>query len=189
MATDYSRLRHTVLDPFKQSGIYQISTEVKSASALFNKLSTYFQKQRVPVGYLLTESTFIPYLSTFQNIKLSLKVAKPKLRNNDFLILDALEEINIPSTLAHKPIQELTDTQLKEVQLIAAIFSGKKVIILDSWLEDLSEIEQAHWFLIFKNFVKEQDVTFILLTDSKKITEQSDFTFNDQDFQTSFFNN
>lgn len=188
MATDSSHLAHTAFDPFKQNGIYQITTKTQTASLLSKRLSTYLKKQKVPVGYLLTDSTFIPYLSTFQNIKLSVKLAKPKLRNSDFLILDALEEMNISSKLAHKPVQELTFTQLKEVQLISAIFSEKKVMIVDSWLDNLSETEQVNWLLIFKNFVKEQGITFILLTNSEKIAEHSDYTFNDQEVKLNFLN-
>ncbi|ANZ99402.1 hypothetical protein CKN82_01620 [Carnobacterium divergens] len=189
MATDCSQLPHSVLNPFKQNGIYQISTPSQSISTLPKNLVTYLKKQKIPVGYILTDSTFIPYLSTFQNIKLSLKLAKPKLRNSDFLILDALEEMNISYKLAHKPIQELTATQLKEVQLISAIFSGKKIIIVDSWIEFLSETEQLNWLLIFKNFVKDRGVTFILLTNSNKIAEQSDDTFHEKDFHLNSFDN
>ena len=102
--------------PFTEQSLYTIAIgNDKQEKKVIQSLTRLFSSsEREKIGYILKEPTFIHYFTILQNILLTVKLAKPKLRSPELLILDALEESYISPDLANKKIDSLTDEQKKK---------------------------------------------------------------------------
>lgn len=169
--------------PFTEQSLYTIAIgNDKQEKKVIQSLTRLFSSsERENIGYILKEPAFIHYFTILQNILLTVKLAKPKLRSPELLILDALEESYISPDLANKKIDSLTDEQKKEVQLIASLCAEKKIILVDDWLKNENGPQLKNWIMIFKSLIKQKGLSIIVLTSDDNIANLGDIQLSPAD--------
>ncbi|MCB8944788.1 MAG: ABC transporter ATP-binding protein [Ardenticatenaceae bacterium] len=127
------------------------------------------------LGVIFQQFNLLPYLSLLENVQLPCWFSARKKQNADHIqetSLRLLEELNIPMTLVHKPIAELSVGQQQRVAVARALIGNPEVVIADEPTSALDTKNRNRFLELLFQEATQQGSTLVFASHDPYIASQ-----------------
>lgn len=122
---------------FQQQHMTVVLEDQSSIQADFYFLidQTFAMKQSMAVGFILSENTFLPYLSIRDNLFVGSSI---KEKNKKKQLNDWFNYVGLTMSVLNKSEEQLTSFERIKLQLVQLLLIEKDIIIIDDIFQELS---------------------------------------------------
>lgn len=129
---------------------------------------TFQMKQAMSIGFILSESTFLPYLSLQDNLFIGASV---KEKNKKQVLTHYFNYIGLASSVLNKTETSLTTFERIKLQLAQLLIIDKDIIIIDDVFQELSISQRQELLPLLQKITKEKEKAILVLTKDIQIAE------------------
>jgi ABC-type lipoprotein export system ATPase subunit len=129
---------------------------------------TFSLKQELTAGFILSENTFLPYLSIKENLFIG-SSAKEKQKKQ--LLNDYFTYVGLSLAVLNKREEQLTCFERIKLQLVQLLLSGKDLIIIDDIFQQLSIGQRQELLPLLQRITKEKNKAILVFTSDLQIAE------------------
>ncbi|MBO0472645.1 osmoprotectant transport system ATP-binding protein [Enterococcus sp. DIV0840] len=155
---------------FQQQHMTVILEDQSSIQADFYFLidKTFDMKQSMAVGFILSENTFLPYLSIKDNLFVGSSV---KERDKKKMLNDLFDYVGLTTSVLNKSEEQLSIFEQIKLQLVQLLLIEKDVIIIDDIFQELSIGQRQELLPLLQRIAKEKQKAILVLTNDIQIAE------------------
>ena len=155
---------------FQQQHMTVVLEDQSSIEADFYFLidKTFDLKQSMAVGFILSENTFLPYLSIKENLFVGSSI---KEKNKKALLNQFFDYIGLSSSVLNKSKEQLTTFEQVKLQLTQLLLIEKDIIIIDDIFQKLSIAQRQELLPLLQKIAKEKKKAILVLTNDIQIAE------------------
>ncbi|WP_207694933.1 osmoprotectant transport system ATP-binding protein [Enterococcus sp. DIV0212c] len=155
---------------FQQQHMTVVLEDQSSIQADFYFLidKTFDMKQSMAIGFILSENTFLPYLSIRDNLFVGASI---KEKNKKQLLNNYLEYVGLTTSVLNKSEEQLTTFEQVKLQLVQLLLIDKDIIIIDDIFQELSIGQRQELLPLLQKIAKEKQKAILVLTNDIQIAE------------------
>ncbi|PZL73453.1 hypothetical protein CI088_08975 [Enterococcus plantarum] len=155
---------------FQQQHMTVVLEDQSSIQADFYFLidKTFSMKQSMAVGFILSENTFLPYLSIMDNLFVGSSI---KERNKKKTMNEWFDYVGLTESILNKSEEQLTTFEQIKLQLVQLLLIEKDIIIIDDIFQDLSIGQRQELLPLLQKIAKEKQKAILVLTNDIQIAE------------------
>ncbi|EOI00568.1 hypothetical protein UAY_01671 [Enterococcus moraviensis ATCC BAA-383] len=155
---------------FQQQHMTVVLEDQSSIQADFYFLidKTFDLKQSMAVGFILSENTFLPYLSIKENLFVGSSI---KEKDKKALLNQFFDYIGLSSSILNKSKEQLTTFEQVKLQLTQLLLIEKDIIIIDDIFQKLSIAQRQELLPLLQKIAKEKKKAILVLTNDIQIAE------------------
>ncbi|MBO0469338.1 hypothetical protein JZO66_02180 [Enterococcus sp. DIV0242_7C1] len=129
---------------------------------------TFDLKQTMAIGFILSENTFLPYLSIRDNLFLGTSI---KEKNKKPLLIEQLSYVGLTHDVLIKSESDLNTLEVIKLQLVQLLLLDKDIIIIDDIFQKLSIGQRQELLPLLQKIAKEKKKAILVLTNDIQIAE------------------
>lgn len=126
--------------------------------------------RRHEVGFIFQSFGLMPTLSAFENVELMLRISKAPRKERAKRALYCLDLVGLSKWATHRPY-EMSGGQQQRVAIARAIANEPKLILADEPTGELDTETAQETLALFRNIVKEEDMTMLMATHDNLVDE------------------
>ena len=126
--------------------------------------------RRHEVGFIFQSFGLMPTLSAFENVELMLRISKAPRKTRAERALYCLDLVGLSKWATHRPY-EMSGGQQQRVAIARAIANEPKLILADEPTGELDTETAQETLALFRNIVKEEDMTMLMATHDNLVDE------------------
>jgi putative ABC transport system ATP-binding protein len=134
------------------------------------KLTTW---RRHHVGFIFQSLGLLPALSAYENVELMLRMIGVKGQERHKRTLERLEQFGLTRWMDHRPY-ELSGGQQQRVAIARSLANNPQIILADEPTGELDTKTGREVLLLFKNIVREENVSMLMATHDNLVDEHVD---------------
>ena len=138
--------------------------------------------RREQVGFIFQSFGLLPSLSAFENVELILRMSGVKGRERQEKTVHCLDLVGLTRWMDHRPF-ELSGGQQQRVAIARALANDPKMILADEPTGELDSTTAREIFSLFQQVVREQNVTFLVVTHDSLVDDYVDYVLYLKDGQ------
>ncbi len=138
--------------------------------------------RRDQVGFIFQSFGLLPSLSAFENVELILRMSGVKSKERQEKAMTCLELVGLTRWMAHRPF-ELSGGQQQRVAIARALANDPKLILADEPTGELDSTTAREILGLFQQIVREQKVTFLIVTHDSLVDDYVDYVLYLKDGQ------
>jgi ABC-type lipoprotein export system ATPase subunit len=138
--------------------------------------------RREQVGFIFQSFGLLPSLSAFENVELILRMSGVKSKERQEKTLNCLELVGLTRWMEHRPF-EMSGGQQQRVAIARALANDPKLILADEPTGELDSTTAREIFSLFQQVVREQNVTFLVVTHDSLVDDYVDYVLYLKDGQ------
>ncbi len=135
--------------------------------------------RRQSMGYVFQSVALIPYMSAFQNVEYSLRLAGIKDGRRE-RVEECLELVGLAKRANHMPY-ELSGGEQQRIAIARAIAHRPKIIFADEPTAELDSNTGIHVIKIFKDLIEKERITVVMTTHDTEVMKYADLLLEIQD--------
>ena len=128
--------------------------------------------RRQSMGYVFQSVALIPYMSAFQNVEYSLRLAGIKDGRRE-RVEECLELVGLAKRANHMPY-ELSGGEQQRIAIARAIAHRPKIIFADEPTAELDSNTGIHVIKIFKDLIEKERITVVMTTHDTEVMKYAD---------------
>lgn len=152
----------------------EILFEKRNLCTLSSKEQSIFRNQNL--GFVYQFHHLLSDFSALENVMMPLLIAKVPKQQAKELALEYLQKVNLAGKEQFKP-KELSGGQRQRVAIARALVNKPKLILADEPTGNLDEENANLVFSIFKDLVKNEHTTLVLVTHDQQLAKQTDCVY------------
>lgn len=129
--------------------------------------------RREQVGFIFQSFGLMPSLSAYENVELILRIAGVKARERHKRTVDMLKLVGLANWMDHRPF-EMSGGQQQRVAIARALANHPKLILADEPTGELDSNTAREILDMFRTIVREQHVTFLMVTHDSLVDDYVD---------------
>lgn len=155
---------------FQQQHMTVVLEDQSSIQADFYFLidKTFDMKQSMTIGFILSENTFLPYLSIRDNLFVGSSI---KERDKKKLLTIWFDYVGLTTSVLNKSEEQLTIFEQIKLQLVQLLLIEKDIIIIDDIFQELSIGQRQELLPLLQKIAKEKQKAVLVLTNDIQIAE------------------
>ncbi len=130
--------------------------------------------RREQVGFIFQSFGLLPSLSAFENVELILRMSGVKGRERHEKTIKCLDQVGLTRWMHHRPF-ELSGGQQQRVAIARALANDPKLILADEPTGELDSTTAREILSLFQSIVREQNVTFLVVTHDNLVDDYVDY--------------
>ena len=138
--------------------------------------------RRAQVGFIFQSLGLLPALSAYENVELILRMNGVKAKERHKTTVECLELVGIAKWMDHRPY-ELSGGQQQRVAIARSLANKPRLIIADEPTGDLDTKTGREVLSLFRNIVREQNVTMLMATHDSLVSDYVDIIYHLADGQ------
>ena len=138
--------------------------------------------RRDQVGFIFQSFGLLPSLSAFENVELILRMSGVKSKERQEKAMTCLELVGLTRWMAHR-LFELSGGQQQRVAIARALANDPKLILADEPTGELDSTTAREILGLFQQIVREQKVTFLIVTHDSLVDDYVDYVLYLKDGQ------
>lgn len=132
--------------------------------------------RRKDIGFIFQAYALLPLLSAYENVELSLRMAKVPRSEWKSRVTSCLELVGLGKRMHHRPF-ELSGGEQQRVAIAKAIAHQPVLLLADEPTAELDSQMAAQVMQVFKEIVATQNVTICMTTHDPTIMEVADHVY------------
>lgn len=132
--------------------------------------------RRKDIGFIFQAYALMPLLSAYENVELSLRMAKVPRSEWKQRVTSCLELVGLGKRMHHRPF-ELSGGEQQRVAIAKAISHRPSLLLADEPTAELDSQMAAQVIQVFKEIVATQNVTICMTTHDPTILEVADHVY------------
>lgn len=132
--------------------------------------------RRKDIGFIFQAYALMPLLSAYENVELSLRMAKVPRNEWKSRVTSCLEIVGLGKRMHHRPF-ELSGGEQQRVAIAKAIAHRPVLLLADEPTAELDSQMAAQVMQVFKEIVATQNVTICMTTHDPTIMEVADHVY------------
>ncbi|ALS00540.1 hypothetical protein ATZ33_03875 [Enterococcus silesiacus] len=155
---------------FQQQHMTVLLEDQSSIQADFYFLidKTFDMKQSMAIGFILSENTFLPYLSIRDNLFVGSNI---KEKDKKKLLNELFDYVALNPSVLVKSEDTLTSFEQIKLQLVQLLLIDKDIIIIDDIFQKLSVAQRQELLPLLQKIAKEKKKAILVLTNDIQIAE------------------
>lgn len=155
---------------FQQQHMTVLLEDQSSIQADFYFLidKTFDMKQSMAIGFILSENTFLPYLSIRDNLFVGSSV---KEKEKKPLLNKLFDYVSLNTSVLIKSEDTLTIFEQIKLQLVQLLLIDKDIIIIDDIFQKLSVAQRQELLPLLQKIAKDKMKAILVLTNDIQIAE------------------
>jgi|TARA_B110000263_G_scaffold247106_1_gene259301 putative ABC transport system ATP-binding protein len=129
--------------------------------------------RRSKLGFVFQSFGLLPLLSAFENVELPLRISGVGTGERERLTRRALDIVGLEGRSRHRPY-ELSGGEQQRVAIARAIVHDPILILADEPTGELDSVNSKAIFGLFKQMVKEKNMSVVAATHDSNLLEMSD---------------
>ena len=138
--------------------------------------------RREQVGYIFQSFGLLPSLSAFENVELIPRMRGLKSKERREKAMTCLELVGLTRWMEHRPF-EMSGGQQQRVAIARALANDPKLILADEPTGELDSTTAREILGLFQQIVREQNVTFLIVTHDSLVDDYVDYVLYLKDGQ------
>lgn len=132
--------------------------------------------RRKDIGFIFQAYALMPLLSAYENVELSLRMAKTPRGEWKSRITSCLELVGLAKRMHHRPF-ELSGGEQQRVAIAKAIAHRPSLLLADEPTAELDSQMAAQVMAVFREIVRTENVTICMTTHDTTIMEVADHVY------------
>jgi putative ABC transport system ATP-binding protein len=132
--------------------------------------------RRKDIGFIFQAYALMPLLSAYENVELSLRMAKVPRSEWKSRVTSCLDLVGLSKRMHHRPY-ELSGGEQQRVAIAKAIAHKPSLLLADEPTAELDSQMAAQVMQVFKEIVVSQNVTICMTTHDPTIMEVADHVY------------
>jgi len=132
--------------------------------------------RRKDIGFIFQAYALMPLLSAYENVELSLRMAKTPRGEWKSRITSCLELVGLAKRMHHRPF-ELSGGEQQRVAIAKAIAHRPSLLLADEPTAELDSQMAAQVMTVFREIVRTENVTICMTTHDTTIMEVADHVY------------
>ncbi|RED65831.1 ABC transporter ATP-binding protein [Cohnella lupini] len=132
--------------------------------------------RRKDIGFIFQAYALMPMLSAYENVELSLRMAKTPRSEWKARVTACLDLVGLSKRMHHRPF-ELSGGEQQRVAIAKAIAHKPSLLLADEPTAELDSQMAAQVMQVFKEIVKSENVTICMTTHDPTIMEVADHVY------------
>lgn len=144
----------------------------------FHKLSDNKRTvvRRQDMGFIFQAFALMPLLSAYENVELSLRMAKVPKAQWKPRVTEVMELVGLAKRMHHRPF-ELSGGEQQRVAIAKAIAHRPRLILADEPTAELDSNMSAQVMSVFRNIIETEGVSICMTTHDPTILEVADHVY------------
>lgn len=138
--------------------------------------------RREQVGFIFQSFGLLPSLSAFENVELILRMSGAKSKERQEKAITCLDLVGLTRWMDHRPF-EMSGGQQQRVAIARSLANDPKLILADEPTGELDSSTAREILSLFQRIVREQNVTFLVVTHDSLVDEYVDYILHLKDGQ------
>lgn len=138
--------------------------------------------RREQVGFIFQSFGLLPSLSAFENVELILRMSGAKSKDRYEKAVACLDLVGLTRWMDHRPF-EMSGGQQQRVAIARALANDPQLILADEPTGELDSTTAREILSLFRQIVKEQNVTFLMVTHDNLVDDYVDYILHLKDGQ------
>ncbi len=134
-------------------------------------LDTY---RNCEIGIVFQSYNLLPFMSTIENIILSMDISGVKIENKKKKALELMQQVGLKESYATRRILKLSGGEQQRVAIARSLSYHPKMIIADEPTGNLDKETEKEILDIFKELAHKENKCIIIVTHSKEVCEMVD---------------
>ena len=130
--------------------------------------------RRNNIAFVFQNYNLLKYMTPLENVMLAMSISQGKSRINKKEAYEHLENVGIDNVKANRLITKLSGGEQQRVAIARALSKGTDIILADEPTGNLDENTSEQIINIFKDLAHNQSKCVIVVTHSKKVSNESD---------------
>ncbi|MCC3372900.1 ABC transporter ATP-binding protein [Cohnella sp. REN36] len=132
--------------------------------------------RRKDIGFIFQAYALLPLLSAYENVELSLRMAKTPRGEWKKRITTCLDMVGLAKRMHHRPF-ELSGGEQQRVAIAKAIAHRPSLLLADEPTAELDSQMAAQIMTVFREIVRSENVTICMTTHDTTIMEVADHVY------------
>lgn len=132
--------------------------------------------RRTQIGFVFQSGALLPNMTLYENVEFALRVSKPEIKDRKERVNECLRLVGLLKRASHFP-QELSGGEVQRAAIARALCPSPKVIFADEPTSALDTLTALQVVKLFKDLIKEQDITIVMTTHDPNMLEIADNVF------------
>lgn len=145
-------------------------------------LSTSEQDElrRTQIGFVFQSGALLPNMTLYENVEFALRVSRPDIKDRKERVNECLKVVGLLKRSSHFP-QELSGGEVQRAAIARALCPSPKIIFADEPTSALDTLTALQVVKLFKELIKEQDITIVMTTHDPNMLAIADYVFTLED--------
>ncbi|RXZ77299.1 ABC transporter ATP-binding protein [Paenibacillaceae bacterium] len=132
--------------------------------------------RRRDMGFIFQAYALMPLLSAYENVELSLRMAKVPRGEWKSRVTEVMEMVGLGKRMHHRPF-EMSGGEQQRVAIAKAIAHRPRVLLADEPTAELDSQMSAQIIAVFRNIIQTESVTICMTTHDPTILEVADHVY------------
>lgn len=132
--------------------------------------------RRKDIGFIFQAYALMPLLSAYENVELSLRMAKKPRSEWKSRVTACLELVGLAKRMHHRPF-EMSGGEQQRVAIAKAIAHRPSLLLADEPTAELDSQMAAQVMAVFREIVRSENVTICMTTHDTTIMEVADHVY------------
>ena len=145
-------------------------------------LSTSEQDElrRTQIGFVFQSGALLSNMTLYENVEFALRVSRPEIKDRKERVNECLKLVGLLKRSSHFP-QELSGGEVQRAAIARALCPKPKIIFADEPTSALDTLTALQVVKLFKDLIKDQDITIVMTTHDPNMLEIADNVFTLED--------
>ena len=130
------------------------------------------------IGIVFQSYNLLPYMTTGENIMLSMNVSGKKYENKKETVLKLMKDVGLKEKYYDKKVLRLSGGEQQRVAIARSLSYDPKIIIADEPTGNLDKETENDILKIFKSLAHKDHKCVIIVTHSKNVCENADVVYD-----------
>ena len=119
-------------------------------------------------------------MTLYENVEFALRVSRPEIKDRKERVNECLKLVGLLKRSSHFP-QELSGGEVQRAAIARALCPKPKIIFADEPTSALDTLTALQVVKLFKDLIKDQDITIVMTTHDPNMLEIADNVFTLED--------
>lgn len=136
--------------------------------------------RRTQIGFVFQSGALLSNMTLYENVEFALSVSRPEIKDRKERVNECLKLVGLLKRSSHFP-QELSGGEVQRAAIARALCPKPKIIFADEPTSALDTLTALQVVKLFKDLIKEQDITIVMTTHDPNMLEIADNVFTLED--------
>jgi putative ABC transport system ATP-binding protein len=132
--------------------------------------------RRTEIGLIFQSFGLVPYMSAYENVEFSLRIAEVPAADRRRLAEQALEFVGLKQRMHHRP-QEMSGGEQQRTAIARAIAHKPKVLLADEPTAELDTKMGFQVIKVFRDLVEQEGISIVMTTHDPAIMDVVDIVY------------